>query len=113
MKYIFPGNGNFYTVYMVDESSDRVHRVEYVADGLLIRKDYFTYCRIYSEYYAPLDNKAHMYQRRFFNEDGSVAYEEINDDDVVMYQFPDRLLCSRKNWLGIWHPDLTLPVRMW
>ena len=99
-KYIFPGNGNFYTVYMVDESSDRVHRVEYVADGLLIRKDYFTYCRIYSEYYAPLDNKAHMYQRRFFNEDGSVAYEEINDDDVVMYQFPDRLLCSKEELVG-------------
>jgi len=107
-KYIFPGNGNFYTVYMVDESSDRVHRVEYVADGLLIRKDYFTYCRIYSEYYAPLDNKAHMYQRRFFNEDGSVAYEEINDDDVVMYQFPDRLLCSKEELVGYMASRLNL-----
>ena len=93
---------------MVDESSDRVHRVEYVADGLLIRKDYFTYCRIYSEYYAPLDNKAHMYQRRFFNEDGSVAYEEINDDDVVMYQFPDRLLCSKEELVGYMVSGLNL-----
>ena len=23
-------------------------------NGVIIRKDYFTYCRIYSEYYAPL-----------------------------------------------------------
>jgi accessory Sec system glycosylation protein GtfA len=99
-KYIFPGNGNFYTVYMVDETSDRVHRVEMVSNGCLIRKDYYTYCRIYSEYYAPLDGKAHMYQRRFFNEDGSVAYEEINDDDHVMYQFPDRLLCSKAQLVG-------------
>ena len=53
-KYAFPGNNNFYTVYMVDETSDRVHRVELVSNGFLIRKDYFTYCRIYSEYYAPL-----------------------------------------------------------
>jgi len=99
-KYVFSGENNFYTVYMVDETSDRVHRVELVSRGLLIRKDYFTYCRIYSEYYAPLDNKAHMYQRRFFNEDGTIAYEEINDNDVVMYQFPDKILCSKEELVG-------------
>lgn len=99
-KYVFPKENNFYTVYMVDETSDLVHRVELVSKGFLIRKDYFTYCRIYSEYYAPLDNKAHLYQRRFFNEDGTVAYEEINDDEVVMYQFPDKLLCSKEEFVG-------------
>ena len=95
-RYVFPGNNNFYTVYMVNEQDDRVHRVELVSNGKLIRKDYFTYCRIYSEYYAPLDGKAHMYHRRFFNEDGTVAYEEINDNDVTMYQFPDKLICSKE-----------------
>lgn len=107
-KYVFPGNGNFYTAYMVDETSDLVHRVELVSGGYLIRKDYFTYCRIYSEYYAPLDNKAHMYQRRFFQEDGSIAYEEINDDDVVMYQFPDKLLCSKEEFVGYMVSKLNL-----
>jgi accessory Sec system glycosylation protein GtfA len=71
-----------------------------VSRGCLIRKDYYTYCRIYSEYYAPLDQKAHMYQRRFFNEDGSVAYEEINDNENVMYKFPDRLLGSKAQLVG-------------
>lgn len=99
-KYVFPGENNFYTVYMVDEISDRVHRLEIVSAGKLIRKDYFTYCRVYSEYYAPLDKKAHLYQRRFFNEDGTVAYEEIIDGDSVMYQFPDRLLCSKEELVG-------------
>lgn len=99
-RYIFDGKDNFYTVYMVDETSDRVHRVEIVSRGLLIRKDYYTYCRIYSEYYAPLDKQAHLYQRRYFNEDGSVAYEEIIDDEIVMYQFPDRLLCSKEEFVG-------------
>lgn len=99
-KYVFEGANNFDTVYMVDEKSDRVHRVELVSNGCLIRKDYFTYCKIYSEYYAPLDRQAHLYQRRFFNEDGSVAYEEITDNDVVMYQFPDRLLCSKEELVG-------------
>lgn len=99
-KYVFPGKDNFYRVYLVDEKGDRVHRVEIVSNNCLIRKDYYTYCRIYSEYYAPLDKTAHLYQRRFFNEDGSVAYEEITDDDVVMYKFPDRLLCSKEELVG-------------
>ena len=99
-KYVFPGENNFYTVYMVDETGDLVHRVEIVSRGFLIRKDYYTYCRIYSEYYGPLDGKAYLYQRRYFNEDGSVAYEEIIDGDVVMYQFPDRLLCSKEELVG-------------
>ncbi len=107
-KYAFPGNNNFYTVYMVDETSEKVHRVELVSNGFLIRKDYFTYCRIYSEYYAPLDNKAHMYQRRFFNEDGSIAYEEINDNDVVTYRFPDRILCSKEEFVGYMVSKLNL-----
>ena len=107
-RYVFPGNGNFYTVYMVDIASDRVHRVELVSGGFLIRKDYFTYCRIYSEYYAPLDNQAHLYQRRFFNEDGSVAYEEINDNDVVMYRFPDKVLCSKEELVGYMVSKLNL-----
>ncbi len=99
-KYVFPGNNNFFTTYMVDESKDCVHRVEMVSNGCLIRKDYYTYCRVYSEYYAPLDQKAHLYQRRFFNEDGTVAYEEITDNDVVMYKFPDKLICSKEELVG-------------
>lgn len=100
VKYVFPGNQNFYTAYLADETGERVHRVELVSNGCLIRKDYYTYCRVYSEYYAPLDRKAHLYQRRFFYEDGTVAYEEITDQDAVMYQFPDRLLCSKEELVG-------------
>lgn len=98
--YKFTGTDQYYTVYMVDETSDRVHRVEMVSAGCLIRKDYYTYCRIFSEYYAPLDKQAHLYERRFFNENGSVAYEEIIDGDAVMYQFPDRIFCSKQELVG-------------
>lgn len=108
VKYIFPGNANFYTVYMVDETSDLVHRVELVTNGSLIRKDYFTYCRIYSEYYAPLDKKAHLYQRRFFDEDGTIAYEEIIDNEAVMYQFPDKILSSKEELVGYMVSKLNL-----
>ncbi len=91
------GDGNdFYTVYMVDETTDLVHRVEMVRRGFLIRKDYFTSCRVFSEYYAPLDGKAHLYERRFFNRDGSVAYEEVIDDEDAMYKLPGAVPCSKE-----------------
>lgn len=98
--YVFTGTNCYYKVYMVNDKDNRVHRVEMVSDGCLIRKDYFTYCKIYTEYYAPYNNKGHLYQRRFFNENGTVAYEEIIDGDMVMYQFPDKLLCSKEELVG-------------
>lgn len=106
--YIFPGKNNFYKAYMVDEESDLVHRVEMVSDGRLIRKDYYTYCRIYSEYYGPLDGKAHLYQRRFFNEDGSLAYEEVNDNDDVIYKFKDKVIDSKAELVGYMISKLNL-----
>lgn len=107
-KYFFEGEGNFYTAYMVNETSNLVHRVEIVSHNYLIRKDYYTYCKIYSEYYAPLDGKAHMYGRTFFNEDGSAAYEELNDDEHVMYKFPDKVLFSKAELVGYMVNRLTL-----
>ena len=107
-RYVFEGTNNFYTVYYTKEDTNLVHRVEIVSNGFLIRKDYFTYARLFSEYYAPLDNKAHMYLRRFFNEDGSVAYEEINDDDKVMYQFKDKIITSKEEFVGYFIETLNL-----
>ena len=99
-RLVFQGKNNFYTVYFVDKQSERVHRAEIVSGGYLIRKDFFSYGRVFSEYYAPLDHKAHLYLRRFFNEDGTVAYEEINDDGKVMYQFRNKILCSKEEFVG-------------
>ncbi len=55
--YDFPGKGNFYKVYFPDETSEKVHRVEFVSNGCLIRKDYYTYTKIYTEYYAPMKKR--------------------------------------------------------
>lgn len=100
-KYLFEGEKKYYRVYLTNDTDDLVHRVEIVENGFLIRKDYYTYCKIYSEYYAPLDGKAHLYGRSFFNEDGSIAYEEmIDDDDHVCYKFPERILYSKSELVG-------------
>ena len=107
-RIIFENNNNFYRVYFVNTDEERVHRVEMVSDGCLIRKDYFMSGRVFSEYYGPLDNTAHLYQCRFFNRDGSVAYEEIIDDDVVMYKFKDKIICSKEELIGYMTKGLQL-----
>lgn len=100
MRYIFEGKNNFYTAYLTDKTGDLVHRVEMVSQGFLIRKDYFTDRRQYSEYYAPLDGKANLYMRRFFNRDGSLAYEEMVDAKQSVYRFPDRMVFSKEELVG-------------
>ncbi|QFJ55228.1 accessory Sec system glycosyltransferase GtfA [Pseudobutyrivibrio xylanivorans] len=99
-RILFEGENNFYRVYFVNTDTEFVHRVEMVSRGCLIRKDYYMSRRIFSEYYAPLDGKAHLYERRFFNKDGSIAYQEIIDDEAVMYKFPDKLICSKEELIG-------------
>ena len=110
-KYIFEGKDNFYTAYMVDEESDAVHRVERVSEGFLVRKDFYTYGRVFTEYYAPKDNKAHLYLRRFFNTDGTEAFEEIVDDDSVMYRMKDTVMYSKEELVGLLVRSLKLTDR--
>ena len=99
-KYNFPDTGISYSAYMADGAGDCVHRVMVFSNGNLIRKDYYTYCKIYSEYYAPVAGKASLYLRRFFNENGTAAYEEIIEGDLALYKFPDRILYSREELAG-------------
>lgn len=100
VTYHFSNAGVYYTVFMTDEENDLVHRVEMISGGCLIRKDYYTYCRIYSEYYIPVNGQARLYLRRFFNEDGSAAYEEMIDGENVIYKFSDQLFDSREELVG-------------
>ncbi len=110
-KYVFKGLDRFYTVYLTDEHKNLVHRVEIVSRGCLIRKDYYTYCKIYSEYYGPLNGKAHLYGRSFFNENGTVAYEEINDEGNVLYKFSDTVLYSKEELVSLMVRQLKLSER--
>lgn len=96
----FSDPGRFCSLYFADERHDALHRVEFVSGGCLVRKDYFTYGRLYSEYYAPLDGRAHLYLRRFFNEDGTVAFEEMPQDGDALFRFPDHVFFSKEDLVG-------------
>lgn len=100
VTYYFSRSRVHYRVFLTEPDSEYIHRIEMISGGCLIRKDYYTYCRIYSEYYVPADGQSHLYLRRFFHEDGRTAYEEVIDGSNVIYKFPDRLLFSREELVG-------------
>lgn len=93
------GNQQFITCYLKEVGSEYVQRAEFVSRGSLIRKDYYSYTRVFSEFYAPFDGKAHVYLRVFYNEDGSTAYEEVIDGETHMYYFSDRVYYTKEEFI--------------
>ncbi|MEE5988109.1 accessory Sec system glycosyltransferase GtfA [Ligilactobacillus equi] len=109
VRLYFEDSKRYATVYLKNETEDYVERVEYVDNNLLIRKDYYTYTRAFSEYYAPKDNAAHAYQRRFYNEDGSMAYEEICDEKGdSTFIFKDKIIYSKEELITLFVQSLNL-----
>ncbi|MCM1232511.1 MAG: glycosyltransferase [Butyrivibrio sp.] len=94
--YQFPDKNIYYTAYLMEGSNNRVYSVDMISNACLVRRDYYTYCKVYSEYYIPMDGQAKLYLRRYFHEDGSIACEEMIDGDTASYKFPDKLLYSRE-----------------
>ncbi|MBP2621169.1 accessory Sec system glycosyltransferase GtfA [Streptococcus panodentis] len=96
VRYFYSQEDVFITCYLRQEDQDFVEHAEYVSRGRLIRKDYFSYVRYASEYFAPHEGAAALYQRRFYNEDGSVAYDMLlQDGQEELYRFPDRIFYSK------------------
>lgn len=99
VRYFNDDSDFFMTAYCNDANSQLVQRVEYVSKGILIRKDYFTSTRLFSEYYAPKDGRATVYLRRFFNQDGSVAYEENVDGTQSVFRFKQEIFDDKSQLL--------------
>ncbi len=107
-RYYFDELGMYANAYIREGTKDIVQRVEYVSRGKLIRKDYFTYGRLFSEYYSPVNNEAHLYMRRFYNEDGTEAYVEIIDGDTDVYKIGNRTIFSKPRFIAYFISCLNL-----
>ena len=95
VTYIF--NDQYYVrAFLRQGGSGQVLRAEYVRSGNLFHRDFFSYGRYMSEYYAPIDGKAKLMVRRFFNEDGSVAMEELPTGDNATFRLPGQLVLSKE-----------------
>lgn len=107
-KFYF-NDGTWATAYFKRNSDQIVDRVEFVSGNNLIRKDFYSYGRYMTEYYAPKNNAAHLYQRRFFNEDGSVAYDEIvTPGQASLFKFKDQIIDSKEELISYFIRSLHL-----
>ncbi|UDI77287.1 accessory Sec system glycosyltransferase GtfA [Staphylococcus taiwanensis] len=106
------GNARSYvSCYLKDGDRDIVDRAEFVVNDMLIRKDYYSYVRTFSEYYAPSENRAKLYMRQFYNEDGSIVYKEYIDGDSSVYVFDDARLYSKQEFVAYFLKKLHLTAQ--
>ena len=107
-RFFYEDQDSFLTCYLRNENSPYVERCEYVSRGILVRKDYFSYTRYCTEYFIPMNNQATLIERRFYNEDGSVAYSMQMADGREVYRFPDRYLVGRQELIRYFMQSLNL-----
>lgn len=109
---LYIGNDQSYvSCYLKNEGENIVDRAEFVVNGMLIRKDYYSYARTFSEYYAPSENRAKLYMRQFYNEDGSIVYKEYIDGDSSVYVFDDARLYSKQQFVAYFMQKLNLTAQ--
>ena len=59
VKRIYFNNKSCYVnCYLKYKNEDIVDRAEFVSSGKLIRKEFYTYTKVFTEYYAPYNKKA-------------------------------------------------------
>lgn len=96
--YSFESEGLRYTAFLDSKTTGEcVFKVETHIKNKLLQRDYYTYVKIFSEYFKPVNQQANLYQRRFFNEDGTCSYDELLNGEHSLYIFGDRTIYSFEN----------------
>lgn len=105
---LFFSDDSFWTVYFNNPEKKTVHRVEIVSRNILVRKDYYTSRRIFSEYYYPKNKTIFVNERHFYNQDGSIAYIELVDGKESQFKFSNCLLPSKSAFFDYFMSQLQL-----
>ena len=100
VQVLVPETKTRYAIKMVNDNSNTIVFVDTLVNECLLRRDYYTYVLQYSEFYVPRDHRAKLYMRRFYNEDGTAAYEELWNEKNVRYVFPDMTFYSMEELVG-------------
>ena len=76
-----------------------VQRVEYICYGKLVRTEYYSDRKMFTEYFIPAGKAPKPQLRQFYNKDGSLAYEEIVDESNSIFRFPNQIFYSKTELL--------------
>ncbi len=100
-------NDKYYLNLHLDKNK-KVQNVEYIYNGNLIKREYYSYTHTLTEYFFAKDNKAICYMREFYNEDGSTEYVEYIDEESNMYVFSNLIFYSKHELIEYFFKSLNL-----
>ena len=91
-----------------DPEKDHIDRVEYYYDNSLMKREFYSYTCYAAEYLRNINGQMRVYLRRFYNEDGTVAYEQLVDDKTELYRLPDQIFYSKLEFFEYFLKKLNL-----
>lgn len=101
------GNHTYLRCHLKYQHSDAIDRVEYIINNKLIKKDFYNYTKLCTEYYSP-DNGAKLYMRQFYNENGSIAYREFINNQESLFEINNQKLYSKQEFVSYFVKSLKL-----
>lgn len=108
-KIIYKINPNYYVVAnLVKDSQVKVFSAEHIVKGFLIKKDYFTTGKLFTEFYSPKKNEAKLYERIFYNRNGSIAYKEFCTYKNSLFVIENKIISSKEDFVGYFIKKLNL-----
>lgn len=109
VTYFFKKNNLRVNAYLGKSLQDEVvYKTEIFIGGNLTQRDYYSYVKVFSEYFKPVNQTINLYQRRFFNENGSIAYDEMLSGQQSLFVFKDRTIFSKEKLVGYFLECLNL-----
>lgn len=95
-EYCFADGIQKVYAYYVPGNRRIIQKADFYCKGRLTHAEYYSYGRIFTEYFADKGGKLALFLRRFYNEDGSIAYEEHMDGERQIFRMKDKILYSKQ-----------------
>lgn len=103
-------DGNYFLCHF-DKNSDSTFRiVEIFNQGILVRKDFFSGCLLFSEYYSLRQGESVLSRRVFLSSEGNTIFEEVpvGDDFVYFFKKSGLVLSSKSELIRYYLKTLQL-----
>lgn len=82
-------------VRLHDPKKETIDQVSYVANGAMVKRDFYSYTKYATEYYSGTKENNHVTHRDFYDEDGSVAFTEHLRGKHEVFEFPNKIYYSK------------------
>lgn len=98
VQYILNEEGLRIVARFHDKKKQTIDQVSYVSNGVMVKRDFYSYVKYACEYYSGTKDNNHVTFREFYNEDGSIAYtEHLQANQHEIFEFPDQQIFYSKN----------------